>query len=69
MALAGSAASVAQNNVYGIRDDLYRIYANATDNVNRPECLEAADSMYRMARTMSDGKAMCLAQTIPVRYY
>lgn len=69
LALAGSVASVAQNNVYGIRDDLYRIYVNATDNVNRPECLEAADSMYRMARTMSDGKAMCLAQTIPVRYY
>lgn len=69
LSLSGGGAAFAQNNAYGIRDDMFELYVFATDNSIRPEGLEAADSMYRKAKAASDGKSMCLAQTIPVRYY
>lgn len=69
LAFAGGEAAFAQNNAYGISDDMFELYIYATDNSNRPQGLEAADSMYRKAKAMSDGKSMCLAQTIPVKYY
>lgn len=69
LAFAGGQAALAQNNAYGIRDDMFELYVYATDNSIRPEGLVAADSMYRKAKAISDGKSMCLAQTIPVRYY
>lgn len=69
LSLSGGEAAFAQNNAYGIRDDLFDLFVFAIDNSFQSEGLEAADSMYRKAQEISDGKSMCLAQTIPVRYY
>jgi signal transduction histidine kinase/predicted negative regulator of RcsB-dependent stress response len=69
LTLAGGTTLIAQNNAYGIKDDLYRIFSYASDNANHVEGLEAADSMYRKAVDMSDGKSMCLALTVPLRHY
>lgn len=69
LTLAGGTTLIAQNNAYGINDDLYRIFSYASDNANHVEGLEAADSMYRKAVDMSDGKSMCLALTVPLRHY
>lgn len=59
----------AQNNAYGIDDDFYKELAYATNNVNSAVGLEVADSLYKAAKEVSDGKTMCLALTIPMRHY
>ncbi len=69
LAVAVSPLTHAQNNAYGIDDNFYKELAYATSNVNSPVGLEVADSLYKAAKEVGDGKTMCLALTIPMRHY
>ena len=59
----------AQNNPYKISDSLYPLYRDAHRNRHLPQGLNLADRLYRDAERIGDGKAQCLALTIPVYYY
>ncbi|MDE6542859.1 MAG: HAMP domain-containing histidine kinase [Muribaculaceae bacterium] len=69
LAVAVSPLTHAQNNAYGIDDDFYKELAYANNNINSLVGLEVADSLYKAAKEVSDGKTMCLALTIPMRHY
>lgn len=62
-------SAVAQNNPYGIKDELYPIYERASNKANHDIGLLIADSLKIAARELGDRKAECLAYTIPLRYY
>lgn len=68
-ALAAVCAVRAQNNSYGIRDELYAIYIDAYRLRTDSEGLRLSEKMYRRARETGDRVAQCLAYTIPVAYY
>lgn len=62
-------AMYAQNNPYKIDDELYGYYAKAFRQRTNPEGLLMADTLLRMAEAKGDGKAVCMALTIPINYY
>ena len=64
-----SAKCNAQNNIYKIKDNLFEYYKRANRLVNDKRCLAIADSMYRLSVAEGDGKAACIALTIPVRHF
>lgn len=69
LAVVVSPLTRAQNNAYGIDDVFYKELAYANNNINSLVGLEVADSLYKAAKEVADGKTMCLALTIPMRHY
>ena len=61
-----SACAVAQNNPYKISDRLYPLYQRAFQQRVRKEGIALADQLYAEAVRLHDGKARCLARTIPM---
>ena len=59
----------AQNNPYGIKDQLYPLYNNAYNKRTTDEGLVLAKQLYDDAVRLNDGKAQCLALSIPMLYY
>lgn len=59
----------AQNNPYGIKDQLYPLYNNAYKKRTTDEGLVLAKQLYDDAVRLNDGKAQCLALSIPMLYY
>lgn len=59
----------AQNNSYGIKDQLYPLYNNAYKKRTTDEGLVLAKQLYDDAVRLNDGKAQCLALSIPMLYY
>ena len=69
LAVLASPVTHAQNNAYGINDEFYKELAYANNNINSSVSLEIADSLFRVAKGVDDGKTMCLALTVPMRHY
>ena len=72
LAIVGTAMVLsifAQHNVYRINDELYPIYLRAYNARKMPACLRIADTLYNKAAIKKDGKAQCLALTIPFLYH
>lgn len=61
-----SVCAVAQNNPYKISDRLYPLYQRAYQQRVRKEGIVLADQLYAEAVRLRDGKARCLARTIPM---
>ena len=61
-----SVCAVAQNNPYKINDRLYPLYRRAFQQRVSKEGLALADQLYAEATKLRDGKARCLARTIPL---
>lgn len=61
-----SMCATAQNNPYKINDRLYPLYQRAYQQRVRKEGIALADQLYAEAVRLHDGKARCLARTIPM---
>lgn len=59
----------AQNNPYGINDQLYAIYTKAYSKRLTDEGLTLANKMYADAVRLKDGKAQCLALSVTMLHY
>ena len=59
----------AQNNPYEINDQLYNMYTKAYSKRMTDEGLTLANKMYADAVRLKDGKAQCLALSIPMLHY
>lgn len=59
----------AQNNQYGIKDELYDIYVDAYRDRTTLKGLQLSTRLYNRAVQLGDTKAQCIAYTLPVSYY
>ena len=59
----------AQNNPFGINDQLYQLYDKAFRERETRDGLALSQQMYRRAYVLNDHKAQVLALTIPMLYY
>lgn len=58
--------SMAQNNPYGLRDDLYKFYLECDRDVQSPGVLAKADSLMKIAQRENNTLLECLAYDVKV---
>lgn len=68
--MLANAPMLAQNNVYGIDDDCYKMYNNLLHTpLSEKDFLEYADKMYKLGEEKKDKKAQTLAICVKAQFY